>query len=33
MIKENLVRIIGVFVLLATITVTIAALIHEFSGV
>ena len=32
MIKENVVRIIGVLVLLGTIAVTLAALIYELSG-
>ena len=32
MIKESLVRIFGVLVLLATIAVTVAALIYELSG-
>ena len=32
MIKENMVRIIGVLVLLGTIAVTVAALIYELSG-
>ena len=32
MIKENMVRIVGVLVLLGTIAVTVAALIYELSG-
>ena len=32
MIKENLVRLVGVLVLLGVIALTIAALIYEFSG-
>lgn len=32
MIKENVVRIIGVLVFLATIAVTVAALAYELSG-
>lgn len=31
MIKENMVRIVGVLVLLGTIAVTVAALIYELS--
>jgi hypothetical protein len=33
MIKENVVRIIGVVVFLATIVVTVAAVMHEFLGI
>ena len=33
MIKENVVRIIGVLVFLATIAVTVAAILHEFLGI
>lgn len=33
MIKENIVRLIGLLVLLATIAVTVAAVIHEFLGI
>ena len=32
MIKENLVRIFGVLIFLATVAVTVAALIYELSG-